>query len=144
MSKMCQSNGLNTMYIDIYTNTHTYIVFHKKMGAIVFKRIIEKDLLGRCQYRNIKNCGVVDISYKDWKDGGKTWLMVRWFLIFHGKTGFEISPQNLWGTNNVQNLLIKKTKHGGDNQYIYMMGVIISKGLLKRTQQILGYQQILN
>ena len=114
------------------------------MGAIVFKRIIEKDLLGRCQYRNIKNCGVVDISYKDWKDGGKAWLMVRWFLIFHGKTGFEISPQNLWGTNNVQNLLIKKTKHGGDNQYIYMMGVIISKGLLKRTQQILGYQQILN
>ena len=65
MSKMCQSNGLNTMYIDIYTNTHIYIVFHKKMGAIVFKRIIEKDLLGRCQYRNIKNCGVVDISYKD-------------------------------------------------------------------------------
>ena len=47
MSKMCQSNGLNTMYIDIYTNTHIYIVFHKKMGAIIFKRIIEKDLLGR-------------------------------------------------------------------------------------------------
>ena len=90
MSKICQSNRLNTVELtNIYTHTHThiYIIFHKKMSVIIFKRIIEKDPMARCQYRNIKHYRVVNVFYKDWKESGKAWLMVRWFLIFHGKIG---------------------------------------------------------
>ena len=86
MSKRCQSNKLKIV------NIYIYIVFPKKMGVIVFKRIIKRDLVGRCQYGNIKHCWMVYAYYRDWKEGGKAWLMVRWFLIFHGKTSFEIFP----------------------------------------------------
>ena len=83
----------------MYTHTHTHtqdILFSIRIWVTsVFKRIIEKDLMGSCQYRNIKRCRVVHVSYKDWKEGGKAWLMVEWFLILHGKTCFEISSQNL-------------------------------------------------
>ena len=92
MSKICQSNRLNIVELtNIFIHTHLYIVFHKKMSVIIFKRIIEKDPMARCQYRNIKHYRVVNVFYKDWKESGKAWLMVRWFLIFHGKTSFEIS-----------------------------------------------------
>ena len=93
MSKMCQLDRLKIVEIaNTYIYTYIYNVFHKKMGVIIFKRIIKKDLVGRCQYGNIKHCRIVDVSYKDWKDGRKAWLMVRWFLIFCGKIGFQISP----------------------------------------------------
>ena len=74
----------------------------------------------RFQYKNIAHCEVVDVSYKDWNEGGKAWLMVRWFIIFHGKHGFEISSQNLWGRNNVQNVPIRQTKDCGDSPHIYI------------------------
>ena len=93
MSKICQSNRLIIVELtNIFIHTHIYIVFHKKMSVIIFKRIIEKDNVGRCQYGNIKHCGIVYAFYKDWKNGGKAWLIVRWFLIFHGKTSIEIFP----------------------------------------------------
>ena len=47
-----------------YIYKHIYIVFHMKMSVIAFKRIIKKGLV-RCQYGNIKNCGIVDASYKN-------------------------------------------------------------------------------
>ena len=59
MSKICQSNRQNTVeLINMHTHTYilfstrrwvssfskdVYIIFHKKMGVIVFKRIIKKD-----------------------------------------------------------------------------------------------------
>ena len=129
--------------VNQYAYTHIYIVFHKKMSVIIFKRLIEKDPTGKCQYRNIKHCRVVDVLYKDWKESGKAWLMVRWFLIFHGKIGFEIFSKKLWGLDNVQNVPIKKTKDCGDNQYIHIytliyiffhknMGVIVFKRMIKK------------
>ena len=87
MSKMCQSNRLNTMEItNIYTNTYIYFSIWRWVSSLS-KIIIKKDLV-RCQYGNIKNCGIVDASYKNWKEDRKAWLMVRWFLIFCGKFCF--------------------------------------------------------
>ena len=82
MSTICQSNRLNIVELtNIFIHTHIYIVFHKKMSVIIFKRIIEKDPMGRCQYRNIKHCRVVNVFCQDWKDGGKAlfyvWLKNR-------------------------------------------------------------------